>query len=91
MEMSGFCKRIVIPILKKEGIAWHGLYAGRRAAATLLVELTGSAVAAQYILRHKNLSTTTAFYVKPVQTAAVEGMKLVEETLANRKALKAGK
>jgi integrase len=91
MEMSGFCKRVVIPVLKKEGIAWHGLYAGRRAAATLLVQLTGNAVSAQYILRHKNLGTTEAFYVKPVKTAGVEGMKLVEAELANRKALKAGK
>jgi hypothetical protein len=68
-------------------IAWHGLYAGRRAAATLLVQLTGNAVAAQFVLRHKNLTTTTAFYVKPVQTAGLEGMKLVEEKLASRKAL----
>jgi hypothetical protein len=50
--------------------------------------LTGNAVASQYVLRHKNLSTTTAFYVKPVQTAAVTGMRLFEERLANRKALK---
>jgi len=88
MEMGGYCKRVIVPILKKKGIEWHGLYAGRRSAATLLVQLTGNAVASQYVLRHKNLATTTAFYVKPVQTAAVDGMKLVEEVLANRKALK---
>jgi integrase len=87
MQMEGFQKRIIAPVLKKKKIAWHGLYAGRRAAATLLVQLTGNAVAAQFVLRHKNLSTTTAFYVKPVQTAGVEGMKLVEEALAIRKAL----
>jgi integrase len=87
MQMEGFQKRIIAPVLKKKKIAWHGLYAGRRAAATLLVQLTGNAVAAQFVLRHKNLATTTAFYVKPVQTAGVEGMKLVEEALATRKAL----
>jgi hypothetical protein len=90
-EMGSFQKRLIIPVLDKKGIRWHGLYAGRRAAATLLVQLTGDAVAAQYVLRHKNLSTTTAFYIKPVQTVAVEGMKLVEQTLANRKALQAGR
>lgn len=90
MEMGGFCKRIVIPVLREKGIEWHGLYAGRRSAATLLVELTGNAVAAQFVLRHKNLATTTAFYVKPVQTAGIEGMRLVEETLATRKALAEG-
>jgi len=87
MQMEGFQKRVIAPVLKEKKIAWHGLYAGRRAAATLLVQLTGNAVAAQFVLRHKNLSTTTLFYVKPVQTAGVEGMKLVEEALANRKAL----
>jgi len=89
LNISQYAQRIIAPVLKKKGIKWHGLYAGRRSAATLLVQLTGNAVAAQYILRHKNLATTTAFYVKPVQTAAIEDMKLVEETLANRKALKA--
>jgi integrase len=87
MQMEGFQKRVIAPVLKKKKIAWHGLYAGRRAAATLLVQLTGNAVAAQFVLRHKNLATTTTFYVKPIQTAGVEGMKLVEEALANRKAL----
>jgi len=93
MQMEGFQKRVIAPVLakskalKKKGIKWHGLYAGRRAAATLLVQLTGNAVAAQFVLRHKNLATTTGFYVKPVQTAAVEGMRLVEETLTSRKAL----
>ncbi len=86
-DMGSFQKRLIIPVLEKKGIGWHGLYAGRRAAAALLVQLTGDAVAAQYVLRDKNLSMTTAFYVKPVQAAAVEGMKLVEATLANRKAL----
>jgi integrase len=98
MEMGGYCKRVIVPILKNKKITWHGLYAGRRSAATLLVQLTGNAVASQYVLRHKNLATTTAFYVKPVQTAAVEGMRLMEESLANRasratlnqKTLKAG-
>jgi integrase len=71
--------------LKSKGIEYRGLYAGRRGAATLLVQLTGNAVAAQYVLRHKNLGTTTAFYVKPVQTAAMEGLKLLESKLAERK------
>jgi translation elongation factor EF-Ts len=58
---------------------------GCHLVAAALVQLTGNAVAAQYVLRHKNL--TTAFYVKPIQTAAVEGMRLVEVMLKQRKAL----
>ena len=85
LDISGFGKRVIAPQVKAKGVDWHGLYAGRRAAATNLVALTGNAVAAQYVLRHKNLSTTTAFYAKPVQTAAVDGLKLLEAKLQERK------
>jgi hypothetical protein len=77
----------IAKVLGPKEIRWHGLYAGRRAAATLLVQLTGNAVASQYVLRHKNLATTTAFYIKPVRDAAVDGLHQVEELLKNRKAL----
>jgi integrase len=85
LNISQFAQRVIAPVLKSKNIKWHGLYAGRRSAATLLVQLTGNAVAAQYVLRHKNLSTTTGFYVKPVQSAALEGLKLVEDLLKQRK------
>jgi integrase len=85
MNISQYAQRTISPILREKKIKWHGLYAGRRSAATLLVQLTGNAVAAQYVLRHKNIATTQAFYIKPIQSAAVEGMKLVETTLANRR------
>lgn len=90
LDMSGFSKRVIASVLKEKCIEYHGLYAGRRSAATTLVQLTGNAVAAQYVLRHKNLSTTTAFYVKPVQNAGVEGLNKLQELLAQRKALSAG-
>jgi integrase len=84
-DISQYARRAIVPVLKSKNIEWHGLYAGRRGAATLLVQLTGNAVAAQYVLRHKNLATTTAFYVKPVQTAGVEGLRLLEAKLDERK------
>jgi integrase len=85
LNISQFAQRTIAPLLKSKNVAWHGLYAGRRSAATLLVQLTGNAVASQYVLRHKNIATTQAFYVKPVQTAAVEGLRLLESKLAERK------
>jgi uncharacterized membrane protein YfbV (UPF0208 family) len=90
INISQFAQRVIAPVLKAKNIAWHGLYAGRRGAATLLVQLTGNAVASQYVLRHKNLSTTTAFYVKPVREEAVEGLRLLEAKLAERKAEQEG-
>jgi integrase len=85
LDMSSFAQRVIAPILKAHGVKFCGLYAGRRAAATLLVQLTGNAVAAQYVLRHRNLATTTAFYAKPVQSAALEGLRLMEDLLKQRK------
>ena len=90
LNISQFAQRAIAPLLKSHNIAWHGLYAGRRSAATLLVQLTGNAVASQYVLRHRNIATTQAFYVKPVQTAAVEGLRLLESKLAERKSVYGG-
>ena len=84
MEMSGFARRQIVPVLAKKNIRWHGLYAGRRAAGSLLTQLTGDAIAAQYVLRHSNLATTTAFYVKPSREEAVTGMGLVESRLQEK-------
>lgn len=83
----GSVQRQIVRALEPKKIKWHGLYAGRRAAATLLVQLTGNALASQYVLRHKNLATTTAFYVKPVRDAALGGLQQVEDLLKKRKAL----
>jgi hypothetical protein len=44
--------------LAKKKLTWKGLYAGRLGAGTILVNLTGSLVAAQELLRHKSLTTT---------------------------------
>lgn len=85
IDMSSFASRAIVPLLNEEKIVWHSLYAGHRAAATLLAQLTGNAVAAQYILRHKNLATNTTFYVKPVREGAVSGMRALEIFLKGRK------
>jgi len=67
------------PTLEEAGLPWKTLYAGRRGAATILTELTGNAVAAKELLRHRNLAVTTAKYVKAVPAALLEGMRLLEE------------
>ncbi len=84
IEINSYCHRIIRAALTEKNIVWRGLYSGRRAAGTLLTQLTGDAVAAQYVLRHSNLSTTTAFYVKPIREEAVSGMKLLEEKIGDR-------
>jgi integrase len=83
ISMNNLQNRIIRPVLEEKGIEWKGLYAGRRGAGTILTQLTGSAIAAQQILRHKNLSVTTGYYVKQIPTAGLEGMKLLEAAASN--------
>lgn len=85
-DLRELVRRKIVPILKKKKIAWKSLYAGRRGAGTVLTELTGSAIAAQQILRHKNLAVTTGFYVKQMPEAGLKGMKLLEQAAAAAKA-----
>jgi integrase len=77
-DMNVFQRVWITPILEKEGIRWKGLYACRRGAGTILTELTGDALAAQIVLRHKDIAVTTAYYVKPSVEAGKKGLKLLE-------------
>jgi len=76
--MVNFQRTWIAPILEKKGIEWKGLYACRRGAGSILTELTGNALAAQMILRHKNLAVTTQYYIKPSIEAGRQGLRLLE-------------
>jgi hypothetical protein len=67
-----------VPTLEAKRIEWKTLYAGRRGAATILTQLTGDALAAKELLRHKNLAVTTDKYVKAIPEALMKGIKLLE-------------
>ena len=61
---------------------WRGFYALRRGIGTALADVD-SAVAAKSVLRHSNLATTTAHYVKSVDEAAVRAMDKVNSLFDN--------
>ncbi len=78
-DLHNLVGRVIKPTLKAKGIAWKGLYAGRRGAGTLIIERTGNAAVGQALLRHKNMATTLTFYKKQISEGALrEGMKLLE-------------
>lgn len=56
---------------------WTGFYSLRRAIATALADLDSSPVAAKSVLRHANVSTTMAHYIKSVDSAAVRAVDKV--------------
>jgi hypothetical protein len=63
------------------GQRWLGLYAGRRGAASILTQLTGSPIAASQLLRHSNSGVTWKHYIKSDRTELASGMKLLETKL----------
>jgi integrase len=78
VDLRSVVERRIVPTLKAKNIQWKTLYAGRRGAATILTQLTGDALAAKELLRHKNLAVTTDKYVKPIPEALLKGIKLLE-------------
>jgi integrase len=94
VELHNLTFRVIIPHVEGEGIcirckripdasgvAWKGLYAGRRGACTAVIEATGGNYAvAQALLRHKSMKTTLDVYKKQITPDAFRvGMKLFEQ------------
>jgi integrase len=78
VDLRSVISRTILPTLEAKKIEWKTLYAGRRGAATILTQLTGDALAAKELLRHKNLAVTTDKYVKSIPEALMKGIKLLE-------------
>jgi integrase len=72
---------------KTSGVAWKSLDAGRRCAATAVIEATGGNYAvAQALLRHKSMTTTLNVYKKAITSEAFRtGMKLLQEAATTKK------
>jgi integrase len=79
VDLRSVIGRTIVPTLTAKKIEWKTLYAGRRGAATILTQLTGDALAAKELLRHKNIAVTTDKYVKAIPEALLKGIKMLEE------------
>ena len=75
--------RIIIPTLKAKGLEWKSFYAGRRCAATFIIEETGgNYVLAQALLGHKSMKTTLDVYKKTMTPAGFQkGMLAASQAL----------
>ncbi len=89
VDLRDWIRTKIRPAVIAHKLKWKGLYAGRRGAATMLLQLSGNALASQQLLRHKPGSAVTArHYLKAVPEALLAGTKLVEDAVA--KALSEG-
>jgi integrase len=72
-------------IPKASGVAWKSLYAGRRCAATAVIEANnGNLAIGQALLRHKSQVTTATFYKKAITPQGLRtGMKNLELAAKN--------
>jgi integrase len=70
---------------KPSGVMWKALYAGRRCAATAVIEANnGNLAIGQALLRHKNQMTTATFYKKAVTPETLRnGMQMLELAAKN--------
>ena len=78
VDLRSLVARTIVPTFEAKKIEWKTLYAGRRGAATILTQLTGDALAAKELLRHKTIAVTTDKYVKAIPEALLKGIKLLE-------------
>ena len=74
-------------IPKASGAKWKSLYAGRRCAATAVIEANnGNLAIGQALLRHKSQITTATFYKKAVTPETLRnGMKMLEAAATESK------
>jgi integrase len=78
LRLENELRRHMKPALKKAKIEWHGWHACRRGLGTNLNSLGVDGKTIQAILRHSDLSTTMAFYVRPVPAESKAAMRKIE-------------
>jgi integrase len=82
VNLDSFANAYFKPLLKAAGIPWRGYHGFRRGNATFLARYEGSHVAA-LVLRHSNVGTTEAHYIKnsAQERRAAEAKKMVTMTI----------
>jgi integrase len=84
LDLHNVGNRVVIPILRKADIAWHGWYSLRRGVATAVTALSSDSLAAKGLLRHSSVSTTERHYIKDVPESTLQAMKRLESLCKER-------
>lgn len=80
VDLHNLASRVVRPALQAAGLAWFGWYALRRGLATLATSIE-SPLAAKSLLRHTNIQTTAAHYIKSVPEEAARAVEKIDALL----------
>jgi integrase len=85
LRLENVLRRWMKPALAKAGIRWRGWHALRRGLGTNLNTLGVDGRTIQAILRHSDLATTMAFYVKPVPKQSQAAMKKIQRAFNKKR------
>ena len=75
INLDGLAADVIVPLLTKAGIRWHGWHAFRRGLATNLHRLGVADKIIQRILRHSNVAVTQSCYIKTADSDASAAMQ----------------
>lgn len=80
-NLDNLARREVKPTLKAADVPWHGWYALRRGIGTQITAQSKDPLAAKGMLRHDNVATTEAHYIKDVPENTRHAMQAVEQRI----------
>ncbi len=81
VNLDALAADVIVPVVTKAGVRWHGWHAFRRGLATNLHRLGVSDKTIQRILRHSNVAVTQSCYIKTADSEAAAAMKRFEQSL----------
>jgi integrase len=81
INLDALARDVIVPLVTKAGIRWHGWHAFRRGLATNLQRLGVPDKIIQRILRHSNVAVTQSCYIKTADAEATAAMQQFERSL----------
>jgi integrase len=81
INLDALAADVIVPLVTKAAVQWHGWHAFRRGLATNLHQLRVADKTIQRILRHAKVSVTQACYIKTADSEVASAMQRLERFL----------
>jgi integrase len=81
INLDALAADVIVPLVTKTGVQWHGWHAFRRGLATNLHQLGVPDKIIQRILRHANVAVTQNCYIKTADSEVAAAMQQFERSL----------
>ena len=81
INLDALAADVIVPLITKAGVRWHGWHAFRRGLATNLHTLGVADKTIQRVLRHSDVAVTQKCYIKSADTVVAAAMQEFERFL----------